>query len=148
MGEEAGFTKPDEKITLASYVTYMPTELNLTLAFYNIARVPKFWLERVLKRDFGARTVAMKQYPLTGALISIAGLIKKVVHGVMRRDVSAIPRPLDLTAGKLFVRRSKRARLAKPSAAFEHCLPYPTEAFSERVAPRKTAHNAAALRVL
>ena len=50
MGESAGFTKKDEKITLASYVTYMATELNLTLAFYNIAPVPKFWLKRVLAK--------------------------------------------------------------------------------------------------
>ena len=148
MGEEAGFTNPDQKITLASYVTYMPTELNLTLAFYNIAPVPKFWLERVLKRDFGGRTVAMKQYPLAGSLISIAGLIKKVLHGVMRRDISAIPRPLDLTAGRLFVGRSKRARSAKPSAEFEHCLPYPTESFAQSLAPRKASYTAAALRVL
>src|SRR5712692_2539599 len=34
MGEAAGFTKKDEKITLASYVNFMPTALNLTLAFY------------------------------------------------------------------------------------------------------------------
>ena len=66
MGEQAGFTKKDKKITLASYVTYMATELNLTLAFYNIAPVPKFWLKRVLKRDYGDRTVTMKQYPRTG----------------------------------------------------------------------------------
>jgi anaerobic magnesium-protoporphyrin IX monomethyl ester cyclase len=121
MGEEAGFTDPDKKITLASYVTYMPTELNLTLAFYNIAPVPKFWLRRVLKRDYGERTVTMKQYPLAGALISAAGLVKKIVHGVARKDISAIPRPLDLLAGKLFVRRS---RVPSPvPAAFQHCLP-------------------------
>lgn len=148
MGEEAGFTNPEEKITLASYVTYMPTELNLTLAFYNIAPVPKFWLDRVLKRDFGARTVNMKTYPLAGAAISIAGLIKKVVHGVLRRDISAIPRPLDLAAGRIFVGRSKRVRSAKPSAAFEHCLPYPTEVFSQRLAPREIVRTATALRVL
>src|SRR5580658_9044823 len=53
MGEEAGFTNPEEKITLASYVNFMPTALNLTLAFYNIRRVPKFWLRRVLARDYG-----------------------------------------------------------------------------------------------
>lgn len=147
MGEEAGFTNPDEKITLASYVTYMPTELNLTLAFYNIAPVPKFWLDRVLKRDFGGRTVTMKQYPLAGALISIAGLVKKVVHGVMRRDVSAIPRPLDLTAGRVFV--GARKRTAFPATpAFEHCLPRPTEAFSRGAAAAGTASTAGALRVL
>ncbi len=136
MGKEAGFTNPDAKITLASYVTYMPTELNLTLAFYNIAPVPKFWLRRVLKREYGNRTVTMKQYPFIGALISVAGLVKKVVHGLMRRDVSAIPRPLDLWAGKLFVRRPQTPTSPAPPQ-FEHCLPRPTAIFSGKPAPGK-----------
>lgn len=123
MGEEAGFTNPEEKITLASYVTYMPTALNLTLAFYNIAPVPKFWLRRVLKRNYGERTVAMKQHPVLGALISAAGLIKKVTHGAARKDISAIPRPLDLIAGRILIRRKPKAPPQVP-AAFEHCLPH------------------------
>ena len=124
MGEQAGFTKKDEKITLASYVTYMATELNLTLAFYNIAPVPKFWLNRVLRRNFGDRTVTMKQYPRMGALIGGLGLIKKILHGILRRDISAIPRPFDVLAGSLFVygRRQKRGDGRVPRE-FEQSLP-------------------------
>jgi anaerobic magnesium-protoporphyrin IX monomethyl ester cyclase len=132
MGEAAGFTNADQKITLASYFTYRPTALNLTLAFYNIMPVPKFWLRRVLKRDYGERTVTMKQYPLLGAIISAAGLIRKVVHGVARKDISAIPRPLDLLAGKLFARR-RGARLPAPvPGEFEHCLPKATGSGARR----------------
>ncbi len=154
MGEEAGFTNPKEKITLASYVNFMPTALNLTLAFYNIAAVPKFWLKRVFKRDYGERTVTMKQYPLIGAIISVAGLVKKVVHGVARKDISAIPRPLDLVAGKLFVRaRGSRVRATVPSE-FEHCLPKPSGTLSRRIGRSGTTAGAvsptptSALRVL
>lgn len=127
MGEEAGHTRKDQKITLASYVNFMPTELNLTLAFFNIARVPNFWLKRVLARDYGERTIHMKQYPRTGAIVSALGLMKKIVHGVSRRDISAIPRPLDLLAGKLFV-RAKGRKTGPPaiSKEHEHGLPKPT----------------------
>jgi radical SAM superfamily enzyme YgiQ (UPF0313 family) len=124
MGEQAGFTKKDEKITLASYVTYMATELNLTLAFYNIAPVPKFWLDRVLRRNYGERTVTMKQYPRIGAAISAMGLVKKILHGLSRGDVSAIPRPFDLVAGQV-LRFGKRRRLGSERVPreFENCLP-------------------------
>ncbi len=124
MGEEAGYTKKDEKITLASYVTYMPTELNLTLAFYNFAPVPKFWLKRVLNRDYGDRTVTMKQYPRMGALISALGLMKKVLHGFARRDISAIPRPFDVLAGRL-LRLGKNRKLGSENVPreFENSLP-------------------------
>jgi hypothetical protein len=127
MGEEAGHTRKDQKITLASYVNFMPTELNLTLAAYNIARVPKWWVKRVLERDYGERTIAMKQYPRIGAMISALGLVKKIVHGIARRDISAIPRPLDLIAGKFFVRARGR-RMGPPSVPkeHEHGLPKPT----------------------
>jgi radical SAM superfamily enzyme YgiQ (UPF0313 family) len=135
MGEEAGFTNPEEKITLASYVNFMPTALNLTLAFYNIAPVPKFWLRRVLKRDYGERTIAMKQYPLLGAVISALGLLKKVVHGVARKDISAIPRPLDLVAGRLFVRRRGARHSTVVPREFEHCLPKSEMAPREVMAP-------------
>jgi anaerobic magnesium-protoporphyrin IX monomethyl ester cyclase len=124
MGEAAGFTRGDQKITLASYVTFMPTALNLTLAFYNIARVPGFWLRRVLARNYGDRTVDMKVYPRFGALITFLGLVKKVVHGIARKDISAIPRPLDLIAGRIFV--GKRGRLNGESGIardFQKCLP-------------------------
>ena len=145
MGEEAGFTNPEEKITLASYVTYMPTTLNLTLAAYNIAPVPKFWLNRVLKTGYGERTIAMKQHPWAGALISGAGLIKKVIHGVARKDISAIPRPLDLIAGKLFVRRRKLKAPEAVSAEFAHALPTARVAGSRM---RTAAAGSAALRIL
>jgi anaerobic magnesium-protoporphyrin IX monomethyl ester cyclase len=124
MGEGAGFTENAEKITLASYVNFMPTELNLTLAFFNIAPVPKFWLNRVLKRDYGERTITMKKYPKLGALIGGLGLVKKIIHGVARRDISAIPRPLDLLAGRWFV-RGKGSKSGEPRVPreFDHCLP-------------------------
>ncbi len=127
MGEEAGHTKKDQKITLASYVNFMPTELNLTLAAHNIGRVPQWWIQRVLARDYGDRTITMKQYPRIGALISMLGLAKKIVHGISRRDISAIPRPLDLIAGKIFV-RAKGRKIGPPSVPkeHEHGLPKPT----------------------
>jgi len=104
MGEESGFTRNQEKITLASYVHFMPTVLNLTLAFYNITRVPDFWFNYVMRKDFGDRTVTMKQYPRIGALITGAGLVKKLIHSCLRRDISPIPRPLDRWVGKIGVR--------------------------------------------
>jgi hypothetical protein len=124
MGESAGFTKKDEKITLASYVNFMPTELNLTLAFFNIARVPGFWLRRVLGRNYGERTVTMKQYPRLGRLLTTLGVLKKMVHGIARKDISAIPRPLDLLAGKWFVRaRGSKQGDPQTPREFEHCVP-------------------------
>jgi radical SAM superfamily enzyme YgiQ (UPF0313 family) len=108
MGEQAGYTKKDQKITLSSYVQYMPTLLNLTLAGYNIGRVPQRWFDYIMARDFGDRTVTMKQYPRLGAIIMALGLVKKVVHGLLRRDISAIPRPLDRCLGRLLVRRRFR----------------------------------------
>ncbi len=124
MGEAAGFTKPNEKITLASYVTYMATELNLTLALYNIGRVPKFWVNRVLRRDFGDRTVTMKQYPRLGRIIASLGVMKKILHGVLRRDISAVPRPLDILAGRIFVRAGgRRHGETRVPREFEHALP-------------------------
>ncbi len=124
MGEQAGFTKKDEKITLASYVTYMATELNLTLAFYNIAPVPKFWLNRVLKRDYGERTVTMKQYPRLGALISALGIVKKICHGLLRGDISAIPRPFDLLAGRFFqLGKTRKLGSGRVPREFEQSLP-------------------------
>ena len=142
---EAGRVSPktDEKITLASYVTFMATELNLTLAFYNIAPVPKFWLKRVLSRDYGDRTVTMKQYPRIGAIITSLGVVKKILHGVMRRDISAVPRPLDILAGRIFVRsRGRRQGDLRIPREFERCLP-------KAIAVRpKSIAAAAALRVL
>jgi hypothetical protein len=44
----------------------------------------------------------MKQYLRIGALIGVLGLIKKVLHGIARRDISPIPRPFDLFIGKVF----------------------------------------------
>lgn len=124
MGEQAGYTKKDEKITLASYVTYMATELNLTLAFYNIAPVPKFWLNRVLRKDYGERTVTMKQYPRIGAAIGAMGVIKKIVHGVARGDISAIPRPFDLLAGQLLrFGNPRKLGYERLPREFENALP-------------------------
>ena len=140
MGEAAGFTKPDEKITLASYVTYMATELNLTLAWYNIAPAPKFWVNRVLRRDYGERTVTMKQYPRLGRIIAGLGVLKKIVHGVMRRDISAVPRPLDIFAGRIFVRaRGRRQGEAQVPREFEHALPRMGPARARAAAAAKAA---------
>jgi radical SAM superfamily enzyme YgiQ (UPF0313 family) len=124
MGDEAGFAQKEDKITLASYVNFLPTALNLTLSFYNIAPVPKFWLNRVLARDYGARTIEMKQYPLLGALIAGVGMVKRIIHGVARRDISPLPRPFDLLAGRLFVRSKgqKQGDLRVPRE-FEHSKP-------------------------
>src|SRR5260370_18549457 len=100
----------------------MATELNLTLALYNIGRVPKFWVNRVLRRDFGDRTVTMKQYPGLGRIIASLGVMKKILHGVLRRDISAVPRPLDILAERTFVRAGgrghgelRRPRVFQPS---------------------------------
>jgi len=48
--------------------------------------------------------VTMKQYPRIGVLITGAGLVKKLIHSCLRRDISPIPRPLDRWVGKVFVR--------------------------------------------
>ncbi len=129
MGEAAGFTAKEEKITLASYVQYMPTTINLTLAFYNIAAAPKFWVKRVLARDFGERTVTMAQHPRIGGLVIWLGLLKKILHGIARKDLSAIPRPLDLLVGKLLLgRRGRRDGDPGVPRKFEHCLPKPRAA--------------------
>ena len=109
MGEQSGFTENQEKITLASYVHFMPTTLNLTLAFYNITRVPEFWFNYVMKKDFGDRTVKMKQYPRIGSIVMGLGLLKKIIHSTLRRDISPMPRPLDRIIGKLFIRRRFKA---------------------------------------
>jgi radical SAM superfamily enzyme YgiQ (UPF0313 family) len=125
MAEEAGFAEPDKQITLASYVTFMPTALNLTLAFYNITKVPEFWLRYVMKKNFGDRTVAMKQYPRIGAVISICGLIKKTLHSLVRRDISPMPRPLDRWLGRLFIRRrfDTETQLNSDMYSYKHALP-------------------------
>jgi len=151
MGEEAGYARKDQKITLASYVTYMPTELNLTLAFYNIARVPKFWLNRVLRRDYGERTVTMKQYPRIGAVLVALGVAKKIIHGMLRRDISAIPRPLDLAFGRWFVRpKGRKQGEARVPREFEHSLPKDGAWRSRRASMVAAApkQQAAELRVL
>ncbi|MBI1748276.1 MAG: hypothetical protein HYR55_17090 [Acidobacteria bacterium] len=125
MGEQAGFTRKNQEITLASYVQYIPTRLNLTLAFYIITRVPQFWIDYVLGQDFGDRTVTMKRYPMIGAMIIAVGLIKKVIHGLIRRDISAIPRPFDLILGMLFIGQHNSP--ANPDKAsqpfFQYSLP-------------------------
>lgn len=149
MGEAAGFTKPEEKITLASYVTFMATELNLTLAFYNIMPVPKFWVKRVLARDYGDRTIHMKQYPRTGKVIALLGVVKKILHGLMRRDISALPRPLDIFAGQIFVRaRGKRDGDLTVPREFERALPKFSMGRQRAVAAAAANSAAATLRVL
>jgi radical SAM superfamily enzyme YgiQ (UPF0313 family) len=124
MGEKAGFTDPSEKITLASYVTYRPTELNLTLAFYNITAVPRFWVKRVLAKDYGDRTITMPQYPRIGAIIIWAGMVKKLLHSLLRRDISPFPRPMDLAFGRWFVRpKGRKDGNYSIPREYTHCLP-------------------------
>ena len=108
MAEQAGLTGEDRGISPSSYERLMPNMLNLTLAFYNITKVPEFWYRRVMKRDFGARTVAMKRYPFTGRLIITAGMLKRAFHNLIRRDVSLWPRPLDGWFGRVLVGRRFR----------------------------------------
>lgn len=146
MGEAAGFTNKEERITLASYVTYQPTAINLTLAFYNIARVPRFWVNRVLGRDYGDRTITMKQYPRLGSVIVGLGVIKKIIHGLARNDISAIPRPVDLWGGRFLVGRvgQKNGDL-RIAREFQHCLPRAETLRSKRIA---AAAGPAELRVL
>ena len=134
MGEESGFTKNQEKITLASYVTFMPTVLNLTLAFYNITRVPQFWFNYVMKKNFGERTVTMKQYPRIGALITGSGLVKKLIHSCIRRDISPVPRPLDRWIGKLFIRRRFKQGQPPGSEEFPFKIALPNRATARRFA--------------
>ncbi len=150
MGEEAGFAQPDKEVTLASYVQFQPTLLNLTLAAYNILPVPRFWIENVLSRkDYGDRTITMKQYPRIGAVILMLGMVKKLIHGLLRRDVSALPRPLDLYLGKLFVRRRRKTGFDKIEvAAFRSAMPLrnaaverPTREFASHLQEPKTATN-------
>ena len=45
MGEAAGFTKPDEKITLASYVTFMATALQSDAGVLQHRAVPRSWVK-------------------------------------------------------------------------------------------------------
>ncbi len=105
MAEEAGFAGEDRGISPLSYERLMPNMLNLTLAFYNITRVPEFWFRYVMSRDFGERTVAMKRYPLLGKLIITAGMLKRAFHNLIRCDFSLWPRPLDGWFGRLLVGR-------------------------------------------
>src|SRR5258708_28898820 len=124
MGEDAGFTNNQQKIPLAFYVNFLPPAMNLTRAFYNIARVPKFWVRRVLSRNYGDRTVTMKQYPRLGRLITSLGVVKKILHGIARKDISAVPRPLDVLAGRWFIaRRGQKRGAARAAPEFKHCLP-------------------------
>lgn len=125
MGEQAGFTGPDQNIMPASYEQFIPNMLNLTLAFYNITRAPEFWIRYILKRDFGQRTVTMKRYPRIGFLISFAGMLKKSCHNLIRGDISLWPRPLDQWCGRLFVGRtaSPSSSPTSISSAYKHALP-------------------------
>jgi hypothetical protein len=106
MGKEAAFVDDRKRITLASYNHFTPTLLNLTLAFYNITRVPEFWFRYIMQKTFGERTVTMKQYPLLGILVTSCGVVKRLIHNCMRKDISFMPRPLDRWVGKLLIRRS------------------------------------------
>jgi hypothetical protein len=55
----------------------------------------------------------------------MAGLVKKVLHGLIRRDVSAMPRPLDLWLGRLVVRckHPDEPDLGQPQYRYREALP-------------------------
>jgi anaerobic magnesium-protoporphyrin IX monomethyl ester cyclase len=136
MAEKTGIARNETRITLSSYVQYRPTLLNLTLAFYSITRVPDFWIRYLLGKDFGTRTLDMKQYPIFGRIINVLGVAKKIVHGLARRDISAIPRPLDRSLGAWLIRRRFKTETDLDSTAYpyRHALAIP-----ERLAPQKTS---------
>jgi len=125
MAQKAGLTKDDDRIISSSFEHFMPNMLNLTLSFYNITRVPGFWLRYVLKKDFGERTVTMKRYPVLGAFVLAAAILKKNFHNLIRGDIFLLPRPLDAWFGRFFVRPSFRtdAGLASDSHPYSHALP-------------------------
>ncbi len=105
MAEEAGFTAAARGISPLSYERLMPNMLNLTLAFYNITRVPEFWYRYVMSKNFGDRTTTMKQYPFIGWLVITMGILKRAFHNLVRHDFSLWPRPLDGWLGRLMVGR-------------------------------------------
>jgi anaerobic magnesium-protoporphyrin IX monomethyl ester cyclase len=105
MAQEAGLAGESRGFSPLAYERLMPNMLNLTLAFYNITRVPEFWYRHVMAKDFGDRTVTMKQYPFAGRLIVTAGILKRAFHNLVRCDFSLWPRPLDGWFGRLLVGR-------------------------------------------
>jgi len=67
--------------------------------------------------------------PRLGRIVTTLGVMKKMVHGIARRDISALPRPLDLIAGRWLVRaRGRKTGDVRIPREFEHCLPRPTRA--------------------
>ena len=139
MGKEAGFTDDGKKITLASYVHFMPTLLNLTLAFYNITRVPDFWFRYVMRKKFGQRTVTMPQHRLLGTLVTACGLVKKLIHSSLRRDISPMPRPLDRWVGKLLVRKQILNRHDPNSKEYRFKFALPVRPVRPNPTPLETA---------
>jgi anaerobic magnesium-protoporphyrin IX monomethyl ester cyclase len=123
MAEQAGFSGEDRGISPSSYERLMPNMLNLTLAFYNITRVPEFWFRYVISRDFGDRTITMKQYPLIGRLIITAGMFKRAFHNLIRYDFSLWPRPLDCWFGSLLVGRRFRTGIPKDQDSARYAGP-------------------------
>ena len=141
MGEKAGYTAADQDIMPASYEQFMPNVLNLTLALYNITKAPDFWLRRVLKKDFGERTVAMKRYPLAGFIINLLALLKKNLHNLVRGDIYLWPRPIDQWGGRLFVRRrlNKAPDVRSDQYAFGHALPRRNRSIGAQALPIQAA---------
>jgi hypothetical protein len=75
----------------------------------------------------------LKQYPRIGFLINLIGGLKTLFHGLMRHDISLMPRPLDGWLAALTVRRKipKEPHPPPPDYAYRHALPVrntPTEA--------------------
>ncbi len=137
MAEKSGLAGKESRITLSSYVQYRPTLLNLTLAFYSITRAPDFWVRYILRRDFGSGVLQMKQYPILGRIINVAGVAKKIIHGLLRRDISAIPRPLDRRLGSWLIRRRFRTDPDLNSATYpyRHALAVPDRLYAGEKRP-------------
>ncbi len=128
MAKAAGIQTGDHNAISSSFVHYRPNMLNLTLAFYNITRVPAFWLKYILQKNFGEQTTTMKCYPFTGFIIGLLGMIKKSFHNLIRGDISLWPRPLDGWIGRFYIRPSVKAgsyTLTSENYPYKHALPLP-----------------------
>jgi anaerobic magnesium-protoporphyrin IX monomethyl ester cyclase len=125
MGLRDGFVDPNQKLKLASIIHYTPTLPNLTLAFYNVHRIPEFWFRYIMKKDFGDRTVTLPQYPIAGLIVNALASAKNLTHGLMRGDISLMPRPIDLWVARLMMksRVPKEPDLRSPAYAFRHAVP-------------------------
>lgn len=94
---------------------------------------PEFWFRYVMRKNFGNRTVTMKQYPILDMFVTLCGLLKKLIYSCMRNDISPILRPLDRWVGRLLVfRHGYRRYVNEGLRFFEHAHPIePGESFRD-----------------